>query len=120
MANVDHVTAVSVSDSADNLVANLDDLQAVNDVGLLHAIGIAGKNFTLTMDASRLQGDQLTETQGVLNKITNGNYGLAVTGVSMTALGDLASNAHVVSMEVGGSSSAIKDNLDTLYSLGKK
>jgi hypothetical protein len=72
------------------------------------------------MDAARLQGDQRTATQGVLNKITNGSYSLAVTGVSMTALTDLASNTHVVSMEVGGSSSEIKDNLDTLYSLGTK
>jgi hypothetical protein len=120
VANVDHVTAVKVSDSADNIVANLDDLQAINDLGLLKGIALTGKALTLSMDASRLTGDQLTATQGVLNKITSGSYSLAVTGVSMTALNDLAGNARVVSMEVGGSSSDIETNLDTLYSLGKK
>lgn len=119
-ANVDHVTAVSVSDSADNVAANLDALASVNELGLLHGIGLTGKAFTLSMDAARLTGDQATVTQGVLSKITTGSYSLAVSGVSMTALDDLASNARIVSMEIGASSSDIRDHLDSLYSLGKK
>ncbi len=120
VADVNHVTAVNVSDSADNVVANLDDLQTINNLSLLKGIALTGKTSTLSMDASRLTGDQLTATQSVLNKITTGSYSLAVTGVSMTALNDLASNARIVSMEVGGSGATIKDNFDTLYQLGKK
>lgn len=120
VADLDHVASVNVSDSADNIVANLDDLQAINDLGLLHGVALTGKNSTLSMAAARLAGAQLTATQGVLNKITNGSYSLAITGVAMTALDDLASNTHIVSMEVGGSSTEITDNLDTLYALGKK
>jgi hypothetical protein len=120
VANVDHVASVKVSDSADNIVANLDDLKTVGDAGLLSGVTLTGKNTTLSMDAARLTGDQLTATQSVLNKISSGVYSLAVTGASMTALNDLASNTHVVSMEVGGTSAQIKSNLDTLYQLGKK
>ncbi|HVS52055.1 MAG TPA: hypothetical protein VHD62_06835 [Opitutaceae bacterium] len=120
VANVDHVDSIKVSDTADNVAANLDDLAAVNDLGLLKGIALSGKSFTLSMDAARLQGDSLTATQGVLNKITNGSYSLAVTGVSMTALNDLASNARIVSMQIGASSDQIESNLDTLYQLGKK
>jgi hypothetical protein len=120
VADVDHVTGVNVSDSTANIVANLDDLQDITDLGLLKGVALTGKNYTLTMDAARLQGNQATATQSVLNKITTGSYSLAVTGVSMTDLSDLASNARIVSMEVGGSSDEIESNLDTLYSLGKK
>ncbi len=119
-ASVNHVTSIAVADSADNIVANLDDLQAIDSLGLLQGLALAGKNSTLTMDASRLQGDQLAATQGVLSKITGASYSLAVTGVSMTSLNDLAGNARIVSMEVGGSGAQIASNLDRLYQLGKK
>ncbi len=120
VANVDHVASVKVSDSADNVAANLDDLKTVGDAGLLSGIALTGKNYTMSMDAALLTGDKLTGTQSVLSKITNGVYSLAVTGASMTSLNDLASNTHVVSMEVGGTSAQIRSNLDTLYQLGKK
>ena len=120
VADVDHVDSVNVSDTADNFAANLDDLETINALGLLKGVALTGKNPTLSIDAARLQGDPLTATQGVLNKIAGGNYGLAVTGASMTALNDLASNTHVVSMQVGGTSDQIEANLDALYQLGKK
>ena len=119
-AAVDHVAAVSVSDTADNVVANLDDLETLKGSGLLNGIAITGKSSTLSMDASRLTGDELASTQGVLNVISTPGYSVAVTGASMTALNDLAANARVVSMEVGGSSDDIANNLDALYQLGKR
>ena len=50
------------------------------------------------MDVSRLQGDQLTATQGVLYKIKGHNYTLAVTGATTSALGDQAANKRVASV----------------------
>jgi len=119
-ADVNHVESVDVADTAANVAANLDDLQSINELGLLKSVALIGKNLSLSMDAARLQSDQLTATQSVLSKIVGGNYGLAVTGVAMTALNDLASNSHVVSLQVGASSDQIEANLDSLYQLGKK
>lgn len=120
VSNLDHVASLTVADSAANLVSNLDDLAAINDLDLLAGITLTGKSTTLSMAASRLQGDAAAATNAVLGKISGGNYSLAVTGVDMSSLNDLASNLHVVSMEVGGSSADIGSNLDTLYQLGKK
>lgn len=120
VAAMDNVTAINVSDTADNIVANLDALQAVNDQALLQGISLTGKKLTLTMDVARLQGASQTATQGVLDKITSGHYALAVTGVSTAALNDIAGNAHVVAMEVSASSDEIEASLDALYQLGKR
>lgn len=120
VAALDNVAAVNVSDSADNIVANLDALQAVNELGLLKGITLTGKKPLLTLDMARLQGAALTATQGVLDTIGGGHYALAVTGVSTAALDDIAANAHVVAIEVAASSDEIEASLDTLYQLGKR
>jgi hypothetical protein len=74
----------------------------------------------MTMDVSRMQGDQLTATQGVLDKIKGHNYTLAVTGVATSAVGDLAGNKRVVSVVVSDSSDNIESALGALHQLGSR
>lgn len=120
VAAVGHVATLKVADTADNIVAHLDDLKAVGDSGQLQGITLTGKKLVLAMDAARLQGDPLVATQGVLDKIGSGHYGLAVSGVSMDALDALADNRHVVALDVAGSGAEIADHLDALQRLGKR
>ena len=120
VAGMAHVSAVKVSDTADNISANLADLKAVDAQGLLGGIAITGKKLSLSLDAAQLQGDQASTTQGVLDKLVNTHYGLAVTGAGMDALGDLAANAHVTAIDVVGSSDEIEAHLDTLQQLGRR
>lgn len=120
VAAVGHVASVKVADTADNIVASLDDLQAVGDSGQLQGITLTGKKLVLALDASRLQGDPLAATQGVLGKITSGHYGLAVSGVAMDALDALAGNSHVVALDVTGTGDEIASHIDALQQLGKR
>lgn len=120
MAAVNHVTEIKVSDTADNVVANLAALETVKDQGLLTGIALTGPRLTLALGADRLQGDEQAATQGVLDLISNGRYGLAVTGVSATDLAEVAANTHVVSLELSASSDEIESNLDALFQLGKR
>ncbi len=119
-AAVDNVATVSVSDSADNIANNFDDLLTLKTAGSLAGIAITGKGVTLSMDASRLTGAQAAGTQGVLDLISTAKYSVAATGAAMADLNELAANARVVSIVVGGTGDDIKDNLDTLYALGKR
>ncbi|EHR70235.1 hypothetical protein BurJ1DRAFT_1363 [Burkholderiales bacterium JOSHI_001] len=120
VAGMAHVSAVKVSDTADNISANLADLKSVDAQGLLQSVAITGKKTSLSLDATQLQGDQASATQGVLDKLANTHYGLAVSGAGVDALGDLAANAHVTAIDVVGSSDEIEAHLDTLAQLGRR
>lgn len=120
VANLANVTSVKITDSADNVVANLDDLATVETAGVLKGITLSGKSTTLAMDATRMQGAALAATQSVLDRISGGHYGLALKEVAITAIDDLADNRHVLAMEVNGSSTEIAASLDALHLLGKR
>jgi hypothetical protein len=120
VANSHNVDSVDVADSAANLVANMDDLQTINGLGQLGSITQSNARTPLSVDDSRLLGDQLAATQGVLDKIKGHNYTLAVTGAATSALGDLAANKRVVSVAVSDSSAHIKSALTTLHQLGSR
>ena len=120
VAGVHNVDSVDVSDGAANLVANMDDLQTLNGQGNLNSITLSSPHTPMSMDVSRLQGDQLAATQGILDKIKGQNYTLAVTGASVSALAGLAGNKRVVSVAVSDSSANIESALDTLHQLGSR
>jgi hypothetical protein len=115
-----NVQSVEISDTGANLVANMDDLQTLDAAGGLQTIVLANPTVPITIDVSRLQGDQLAATQGVLGKIKGGSYKLAVEGAATSDLADLASNSHVASISVRDESSNIAASLNTLYTLGSR
>lgn len=118
VANTHNVDHVDVVDTGANLVANMDDLQTINGSGLLRNVTLADPRTPLSIDASYLQGNQLTATQAVLNKIKGNNYTLATTNASTASLATLASNKRVVSIAVSDTSSNIQSSLDSLYRYG--
>ena len=120
VANAHNVSSVDVSDTTSNLAANLGDLQTIDGQSQLNSITLSGSHTPMSMDMSRLQGDQLTATQSVLNKINGHNYTLAVTGVATSALAGLVANKRVVSISVSDSSDNIESALATLHQLGNK
>jgi len=120
VASTHNVDSVDVLDSASNLASNMEDLQTLNGQGKLNSITLSSSLTPISMDVSRLQGDQLTATQGVLDKIKGHNYTLAVTGVSTSTLADLAGNKRVVSVAVSDSGDNIESALGTLHQLGKR
>jgi hypothetical protein len=108
VANSHNVVSVDVADSAANLVTNMADLKTINTQGQLNSITQSGAG-PLLLDVSLLQGPQLADTQGILNKFKGQNYTLAVAGVATSALADLTVNKRVVSVTVSDSS----DNLES-------
>jgi hypothetical protein len=120
VANAQHVASVDVSDSAANLASSMDDLQTLDGQSKLSTITLSTPRTPMSLDISRLQGDQLTATQSVLGKINGHNYTLAVTGASTSALSDLAGNSRVVSVAVSDSSDNIQSALTTLRQLGSR
>jgi hypothetical protein len=120
VANSHNVDSVDVADIASNLTSNMEDLQTINGLGKLNSISLSSPRAAMSMDVSRLQGDELAATQGVLDKIKGHNYTLAVTGVTTSAVGDLATNKRVVSVTISDSSDNIESALSTLHQLGSR
>jgi len=117
VANSHNVVSVDVADSAANLVTNMADLKTINTQGQLNSITQSGAG-PLLLDVSLLQGPQLADTQGILNKFKGQNYTLAVAGVATSALADLTVNKRVVSVTVSDSSDNLESALVTLKQLG--
>ncbi len=120
VAALAHVASVRVADSADNVVASLDDLATVQAAGLLDRITLSGRSTTLVMDATRMQGSALAATQAVLDRIAGGHYGLSLRDLAIGALDDVAGNHHVVAMAINASGSEIAAHLDALHLAGRR
>ena len=111
----DQVVSATVLDTSANIASNLDAIKLRVTSGLVSSITQQGIASTLAITATQLASDA-----NVLGKLT-GNYSLSVSGV---AVGDaaalLASNSHVSSVSVNGTSAEITSNLAALKALGKK
>lgn len=118
IAALGHVASVSISDSAANVATSLASLQTLNGQGLLKSVSLTGKSLNLSLDAAQMLGDAAASTQGVLDKIANLNYGVAVAGATTDTLDALAAKTRVVSIALGASSDQIGANLDKLGQLG--
>ena len=115
-----NVSSLDVTDSSSAIASKLDDLVDIDGQGKLSSVTLTSPSGAITMDAAALQGDALTATQGVLNKIKGGSYSLSVTGAATSALGDLAANRHVTAIAISDSGANIASALDTLQQLGKR
>lgn len=120
VAAAHNVDSVDVTDTGTNLVSSLDDLHTLVAAGKLSGAVVSNPRLAMTLDVSRLQGDQLTATQGVLDKIHGGNYRVAVTGAAVSDVAALASNQRLVSFTVRDSSANITGGLNNLYALGSR
>lgn len=113
-----NVETVGVRDSSANLVASLSALEDLNTAGKLSSVTVADPRTAMSMDVSLLQGDEATATQAILDKVTGGNYRIAVTGAAASDIAGLAGNKRLVSFSVSDSSANITSALDALYLLG--
>lgn len=109
IADMDHVSTVSVADTASNLAANLDALKALGES--LARIDVFGSG------PIRLSADQLEEMADTLAKIGTG-YSLAVTGAAAADAKALAARDKVVSVTVADTSANIAASLADLNAIG--
>jgi hypothetical protein len=115
-----NVESIAVLDKGANLVSSLAGLESLNTAGKLSSVTVADPRAAMAMDVSLLQGDEADATQTILDKITGGNYRLAVTGAAAADVADLAGNKRIVSFSISDSSDNITSSLDTLYLLGSR
>ena len=98
---------VAITDTRTNILSNLELLQ-------LSSTKIAS---ITTTDSSvfALSADQLNNNAGILAKINNGSYTVAVVGAQTVSNAlTLFANSHVTLVSISDSSSAIASNLDAL------
>ena len=107
--------SVTVSDSASNILANLNNLQAGINAGI-HITNIAVTDFSpLTVLESQLITDS-----GALGLLT-GNYSLSVTNVlAEHAASVISSNSNISSLAIVDTSAHIAANIDSLQTANSK
>jgi hypothetical protein len=108
-----HIASVSIGDTAANVVANIDTLQALGT----KLVGIAltdGGTPALTFTAT-----QFTADAAAIAKLT-GTYSLAVTSVLAANASTVAANAHVTSIFVSDSSANVVANIASLQGVSTK
>lgn len=118
VATTAHVDVVDIQDDGSNIVAHMDELQALNTAGQLRSITLA--NQSMTMDVSSFQGAQADATNGVLDKIKRSGYHLAVTGAATADVADLSVNRRIASIAVNDTSDNIEAAMDDLNHLGSR
>ena len=104
------ITNLSVTDTAAQITAKLDDLAALGK--RLGSVTQSDANTAL-----RLSVGQWSSQIGVLAKITGG-YSVALTGVSAAKAQSLAADSRVKSVAVSDTAQAISAQLDSLHTLG--
>ena len=100
--------AVTISDTAANIVSNLADL--VTNRAQITSITQSNAGALNVSYAQATDADTTT----TLNKINSGTYTLNVSGVSAANVSSLAANTKVTSMLVTDTSANIATNLDAL------
>lgn len=106
------VGSIAVHDTADNISANLDSLQAT--VAKISEIRQRGPVKALEITAA-----QFSAAANAIGKIKD-TYSLNVRGVSVANLPDVADDNHVSGIGVVDTSELIASNLDLLQSYGVK
>ena len=108
-----HVTSVTVSDTAANIVTSLAALQTLATANKLGSISLTNTTLpTLSLTAAQLTADATT-----LGKITS-SYNLAITGVAAANAPTVAAQAHVTSVTVSDTAANVVSNLTSLQTLG--
>lgn len=109
------VDSVAVRDTAENISRYVDDLES--SPNKVVSVDVSDQGL-LTMTSGQYAG-------GLVGKIpTANNYTLALTGVgvvdALDVNGDIASDAHVVSVSVADSSGSVESSIDLLQAMGGK
>jgi len=113
LANNDAIGSIGIVDNTDGISSNLDDFlqnQKISSVNL----SSAQKPIALSM--AQLISDK--SGNNVLNKI-QGGYSLFVTSTNIADIDKIISNGHVVSAEIEGTATQIRDALPNLMQAGK-
>jgi len=118
VASTAHVDVVDLQDDGSNIVAHMDELQALNTAGQLRSITLT--NQAMTMDVSAFQGAQADATNGVLDKIKRNAYHMAVTGAATADVADLTANHRIAAITVNDTSANIEAAMDDLNHLGSR
>lgn len=118
VAATHNVDTVSISDTSANIVAGLDDLETLVGQGKVGTVATSTPNTAMAMDVSRFQGDALTATQSVLDKMKGHNYAVSVSGAAVADVAALTANKHIVSFSVGDTAANLQSGLATLRALG--
>ncbi|HQT80056.1 MAG TPA: hypothetical protein PLD10_23700, partial [Rhodopila sp.] len=101
-----NVASFTVADTAANVVAALDGLQADSH---LSSVSLTDSGTpTLTISATQFANDT-----AALDKLT-GNYNLVVTGVSAAAVTSVEADSHVTSFSVSDTASNLVQNIASL------
>jgi hypothetical protein len=107
------VTSVSVSDTAANVIANLDALQTLSADSQLAAIILTnGGTPTLSVTAT-----QLSDDAGALAAITS-SYDLSVSGVLAANASSVSGQAHVTALTVSDTSANVVAAIAALQAIG--
>jgi hypothetical protein len=105
-----HVTSITLSDTAANVVANLDALEGV--IGLLTSFALTNSG-TPTVS---ITGTQFVNDIAVVNKITSA-YNLAVSNALAAGASALNGNTHVTSASFSDTAANVSANFAALQSL---
>jgi hypothetical protein len=111
MKDDDHVASIAVADTSANIAAQLDALQGNTKLSTITQLGKA-QPLALTMDQFNDDADALAKIQG--------NYTLALSGVSASAALTQAQNSKVSSLSVSDTGAGIVANLSNLARAGSK
>ncbi len=104
--------SVAVSDSAANISANLDGLQAVAAAGKLGAVTLTdGGTPTVTLSASQFTADAAALAQ------ISGNYHVTVTGIAVANAAGTLAQGGVTAVGVTDSAANVQAALDALQGL---
>jgi len=112
-----HVDVVDIQDDGSNIVAHMDELQALNTAGQLRSITLG--NQAMTMDVSSFQR-AADDTNALLDKIKRNAYHLAVTGAATADVPDLTANHRIAAITVNDTSANIQSAMDDLNHLGSR
>ena len=111
LAKISGGYTLAISDSAANIAANIDALEAAYRAGHLSSIVETGTQAPINITAAQLASDG-----DVLALINNGAYTLSVNGVAASNVSSTLANSHVASISVSDSATNLLSNLSTIQS----
>ena len=104
----------SIFDTADNIAANLDDLNKMALAGKIASIGFSSSSTLLRISSSQYFNDT------AILAILPSNYTLSISGVPAFKAKIIATNTHVVSFVVSDTAANITTNIADLIASGAK